>query len=64
MEKITLESKDHIEVAKRESGHIELGCYNWHWKEAQFHLLTRAECVQLAQMLLRVSDIKTEGNEE
>lgn len=32
--------------------------------EVYFEILTRAECVQLAQILLRVSDTLTEGNKE
>lgn len=62
MESMILKTDIKVFLAKLNDSDItldfetETGFYNY--------FLTRAECVQLAQMLLRVSDTLTEGDKE
>lgn len=62
MEEMTLKNHTTIEVHSIENGAFSIDFISADGEREFYEYLTRAECVQLAQMLLRVSD--TEEDKE
>lgn len=64
MENMILKNHTTISFYSMLDGYFSVDFINSDGDIEFYEYLTRAECVQLAQMLLRVSDTLTEGDKE